>query len=113
MDYIHTYIHNFIDINSGEPLTYCPLERKCSVYQIFFSRDSDIAKWLEAACYTLKITPDAKLSQLVEEAVDNIRGAQQDDGYINTYFTVRVFIALRKCTRLIESGFGIRDSGFG
>lgn len=59
------------------------------------------------------MSPDPKLSQLVEEAVDNIRGAQQDDGYINTYFTVRVFIALRKCTRLIESGFGIRDSGFG
>lgn len=69
-----------------------------------FSRDSDIAKWLEAACYTLTITPDAKLSQLVEEAVDNIRGAQQDDGYINTYFTVRVFTAieLRECTRLME-----------
>lgn len=75
--------------------------------EFFFPRDSDIAKWLEAACYTLKITPDAKLSQLVEEAVDNIRGAQQDDGYINTYFTVSVFpaVELRKCTRLMEGEY--------
>lgn len=110
MNYIHTYIHtcmhNFIDINSGEFLIYV---RWCESHLFTrfppFSRDSDIAKWLEAACYTLKITPDPTLSQLVEEAVDNIRGAQQDDGYINTYFTVSVFTALRKCTRLMEGEY--------
>ncbi|KAI5121775.1 hypothetical protein M0805_009586 [Coniferiporia weirii] len=50
--------------------------------------DSDIAKWLEAACYLLTLQPDPVLSRLVEEAVDNIRGAQHEDGYINTYYTV-------------------------
>ncbi|OCB89092.1 hypothetical protein A7U60_g3776 [Sanghuangporus baumii] len=50
--------------------------------------DSDIAKWLEAACYILAKFPDASLHRLAEEAVDNIRGAQQEDGYINTYYTV-------------------------
>ncbi|OBZ78372.1 Non-reducing end beta-L-arabinofuranosidase [Grifola frondosa] len=50
--------------------------------------DSDVAKWLEAACYFLIQAPDPELARLVEEAVDNIRGAQQKDGYINTYYTV-------------------------
>ncbi|THH06468.1 hypothetical protein EW145_g4069 [Phellinidium pouzarii] len=51
-------------------------------------RDSDVAKWLEAACYVLTLHPNSTLSRLVEEAVDNIRGAQHEDGYINTYYTV-------------------------
>ncbi|EIN07779.1 DUF1680-domain-containing protein [Punctularia strigosozonata HHB-11173 SS5] len=50
--------------------------------------DSDVAKWLEAACYSLVLHPDAELAKLVEEAVDLFRGAQQDDGYLNTYYTV-------------------------
>jgi DUF1680 family protein len=54
-------------------------------------RDSDVAKWLEAACYTLIYEPDPSLATLVEEAVDLIRGAQQEDGYINTYYTVRTW----------------------
>lgn len=51
-------------------------------------RDSDVAKWVEAACYFLTLESDPELAHLVEEAVDNIRGAQQDDGYLNTYYTV-------------------------
>ena len=46
------------------------------------------AKWLEAACYMLVIAPDSDLARKVEEAVDNIRDAQHEDGYINTYYTV-------------------------
>ena len=53
-------------------------------------RDSDVAKWLEASCYVLAKFPDEYLHRLVEEAVDNIRGAQQEDGYINSYYTVSV-----------------------
>lgn len=36
----------------------------------------------------LIISPDPSLAREVEEAVDNIRGSQHDDGYINTYYTV-------------------------
>ncbi|KZT24831.1 glycoside hydrolase family 127 protein [Neolentinus lepideus HHB14362 ss-1] len=53
-----------------------------------FLRDSDVAKWLEAACYSLITHPDPALAHLVEEAVDLIRGAQQEDGYLNSYYTV-------------------------
>ncbi len=55
---------------------------------ITIKRDSDIAKWVEAACYILAKKYDATLSQLVEEAVTMIRNAQWEDGYINTYFSV-------------------------
>jgi DUF1680 family protein len=57
--------------------------------QLIVHRDSDIAKWVEAACYTLIYQADQTLSALVEEAVDMIRSAQHSDGYINTYYTVR------------------------
>ncbi|EPQ50879.1 DUF1680-domain-containing protein, partial [Gloeophyllum trabeum ATCC 11539] len=50
--------------------------------------DSDVAKWLEAACYSLIEHPDPALARLVEEAVDLFRGAQQEDGYLNSYYTV-------------------------
>ncbi|KAJ4245054.1 hypothetical protein NW762_014264 [Fusarium torreyae] len=51
--------------------------------------DSDVYKTTEAACYFLMSHPDESIMALVEEAVDNIRGAQHPDGYINSYYTVR------------------------
>ncbi|MEK7727583.1 MAG: beta-L-arabinofuranosidase domain-containing protein [candidate division KSB1 bacterium] len=50
--------------------------------------DSDVAKWLEAACYSLITHPNAVLAQQVEVLVDLIAQAQQPDGYLNTHFTV-------------------------
>ncbi len=49
--------------------------------------DSDVAKWLEAACYSLAAHPDALLQQRVDEVVALILAAQQPDGYLNTHFT--------------------------
>jgi len=49
-------------------------------------RDSDIYKWLEAACWTLAYEDDQSLSDRVEELIDLIKRAQDDDGYLNTYF---------------------------
>lgn len=50
--------------------------------------DSDVSKWLEAACYSLITHPNAVLAQQVETLVDLIAQAQQPDGYLNTHFTV-------------------------
>ncbi len=50
--------------------------------------DSDVAKWLEGACYSLLSHPDAALQEKVEYVVDRILSAQQPDGSINPYFTV-------------------------
>ncbi|MCF3650255.1 glycoside hydrolase family 127 protein [Synoicihabitans lomoniglobus] len=48
-------------------------------------QDSDMAKWLEAACYRLTLTSDAKLSAAVDELVDLYERAQAPDGYLHTY----------------------------
>ena len=50
--------------------------------------DSDPAKWLEAASYSLITHPDPDLAAVVDQVVDKIIGAQQPDGYLNTHFTV-------------------------
>lgn len=52
-------------------------------------QDSDVAKWLEAAAYSLALQSDAELSRRVDEVVDLIGRAQQEDGYLDTYFIVR------------------------
>jgi uncharacterized protein len=50
--------------------------------------DSDVAKWLEAASYSLATHPDPELEKLVDEVIALIASAQQPDGYLNIYFTV-------------------------
>jgi DUF1680 family protein len=50
--------------------------------------DSDPAKWIEAASYSLATHPDPELAALVDQVADKIIHAQQPDGYLNTHFTV-------------------------
>jgi uncharacterized protein len=50
--------------------------------------DSDVAKWIEAASYSLATHPDPQLDALLDEVIALIASAQQPDGYLNTYFTV-------------------------
>lgn len=50
--------------------------------------DSDVAKWIEGACYFLQEAPDSDIDAAVQELVDMIRNAQQDDGYLNIHFTI-------------------------
>ncbi len=52
-------------------------------------QDSDVAKWIEAAAYSLAINPDDKLENTVDEVIDLIERAAGEDGYLNTYFTVK------------------------
>ncbi|MBR4889620.1 MAG: glycoside hydrolase family 127 protein, partial [Clostridia bacterium] len=52
-------------------------------------QDTDLAKWIEAAAYSLVASPDADLERRVDEAVDLVGRAQWPDGYLNTYFTVK------------------------
>lgn len=50
--------------------------------------ESDIAKWMEAAAYSLRVHPDPELEAQLEEVVSLLACAQQSDGYLNTYYTV-------------------------
>lgn len=52
-------------------------------------QDTDLAKWLEAVAFTLSTTKDEKLERTADKVIDLIEKAQCEDGYINTYFTIK------------------------
>ena len=52
-------------------------------------QDSDVGKWLEAVAYSLAVEPDPELEARADAIIDVIGRAQQEDGYLNTYFTVK------------------------
>jgi len=52
-----------------------------------FFWDSDVAKWIEAAAYSLATHPDPAAESLLNEVIGLLARAQQPDGYINSYFT--------------------------
>lgn len=59
-------------------------EFKGAVFQ-----DTDVAKWLEAVGFALNYGRDEQLEKLADETIELIGRAQQSDGYINTYFTIK------------------------
>ena len=52
-------------------------------------QDSDVAKWIESASYSLMNTPDPALEEELDRVIGIIAAAQDEDGYLNTYFTVK------------------------
>ncbi|WP_099470195.1 glycoside hydrolase family 127 protein [Konateibacter massiliensis] len=52
-------------------------------------QDTDVAKWLEAVAYTLAAERDQELEKLADETIALIGRAQQKDGYLNTYYTIK------------------------
>ncbi len=52
-------------------------------------QDSDAYKWLEAAAYSLALRRDAALERQADELISLIAAAQDEDGYLNTYFTIK------------------------
>lgn len=52
-------------------------------------QDSDAYKWLEAAAFALANKADSTLEKQADELIGLIAAAQDDDGYLNTYFTIK------------------------
>ncbi|PNR97926.1 glycoside hydrolase family 127 protein [Petrotoga olearia] len=48
--------------------------------------DSDVYKWLEAASYAWLFTNDDDLKEKIDNTIKEVKSAQEDDGYLNTYF---------------------------
>ncbi len=71
-------------------------------------QDSDVAKWIEACAYSLCVKPDKELEKTVDEVIEIIKEAQQEDGYLNTFFTVKEpqhkWQNLRECHELYCEG---------
>jgi hypothetical protein len=51
--------------------------------------DSDIAKWIETASYTVATHPDQALEARIDDVIARIAKAQQPDGYFNSFFQRR------------------------
>ena len=51
-------------------------------------QDSDVYKWLEAVAYSLMEEMDESLKMTADSVVDLIADAQEEDGYLGTYFTI-------------------------
>lgn len=71
-------------------------------------QDSDVAKWLEAVGHALKSKRDPALEKLADDVIDLVVAAQQPDGYLNTYFTIKEpgkrFTNLMDCHELYCAG---------
>ncbi|NLB55146.1 MAG: glycoside hydrolase family 127 protein, partial [Lentisphaerae bacterium] len=48
--------------------------------------DSDVAKWMEAAAYSLATHPDKVLERQLKSLTKLISSAQMQDGYLNSYY---------------------------
>lgn len=70
--------------------------------------DSDLAKWIEAAAYSLSVHPDARTEALVDDVVDLMARAQAPDGYLNSHYLAvepqKRWTNLRDCHELYCAG---------
>ncbi|MCR5687728.1 MAG: glycoside hydrolase family 127 protein [Lachnospiraceae bacterium] len=64
-------------------------------------QDSDVYKWLEAVSYSLCYEWDDELKETADSVFDLISEAQEEDGYLNTYFSI--MNPSGKYRRLVES----------
>jgi DUF1680 family protein len=62
-------------------------ERELPAHITLIFGDSDPAKWIEAASYSLATHPDPNLEAQLDFLIAKIISAQQPDGYLNTHFT--------------------------
>ncbi len=54
----------------------------------FLFQDSDFSKWIEAVGYSLSQHPDPELEAIADGAIDIVCAAQNDDGYLDTYYII-------------------------
>ena len=65
----------------------------------FVFQDTDFSKWIEAVGYSLAQHPDPDLERTADEAIDLVCSAQDESGYLDTYYIIngmdRIFTNLR------------------
>lgn len=70
-------------------------DRKGVVFQ-----DTDLYKWLESVAYCLASGTGKEFENIADEVIDLIGLSQEEDGYINTYYTVNA--PSKKWSNLVE-----------
>jgi DUF1680 family protein len=53
-----------------------------------FWHDADFFKWMEAACYVYGLNGDEKIVAELDEIIEVIGKAQEDDGYLHAYIQI-------------------------
>ncbi len=70
--------------------------------------DSDVAKWIETASYSLQTEPDPQLEALLDEVIAKFAKLQRPDGYVNSWYTnvepEKRWSNLRDCHELYCAG---------
>lgn len=56
-------------------------------FQGLYFNDSDVYKWIEAVAFSLASSYDKELHALTRKVIADVEAAQDEDGYLNTYFT--------------------------
>lgn len=71
-------------------------------------QDTDLAKWLEAVAYSLSYEKNEELEKLADEAIELIGKAQEENGYLDTHFSIlhpgKQFCNLKEGHELYNSG---------
>lgn len=57
-------------------------------YGVVF-QDSDVAKWLEGVAYAMAVRNNPELEKRADKVIEFIASAQEEDGYLDTYFTLK------------------------
>jgi hypothetical protein len=58
-------------------------------FEGFVFQDTDLAKWLEAVAYSLAYEKNPELEKLADDAIELVEKAQEPNGYLNTYFSIK------------------------
>jgi hypothetical protein len=64
-------------------------------------QDSDVYKWLESAANAYALKPDNNLKDMMDEVIELIEEAQDEDGYLSTFYQIEA--PQLKFRRLFES----------
>ncbi|HWK22169.1 MAG TPA: beta-L-arabinofuranosidase domain-containing protein [Ureibacillus sp.] len=51
-------------------------------------QDSDLYKWMETVAFSLSTARDENLEKIMDDVIDLLADAQEEDGYLDTYYTV-------------------------
>ncbi|MGJ8724109.1 MAG: glycoside hydrolase family 127 protein [Roseibacillus sp.] len=62
---------------------------KKSEHQGEFWHDADFFKWMESACYVYGMNGDEKILAELDEIIEIIAQAQEDDGYLHAYIQIQ------------------------
>ncbi|MEP7318170.1 MAG: glycoside hydrolase family 127 protein [Panacibacter sp.] len=67
-------------------------KRENKVCSEFTFDDTDIYKWIEGASYALQVEPNAKLEVYLDSLISIIGDAQEPDGYLYTFRTIKPLV---------------------